>query len=421
MSVDSGAIRVVKFGGTSLADADLVAAAAQKVVSLADGGYSVVVVVSAQGGTTNELLSAARAIARKPSAREVDQLLITGEAASAALLAMAVDARGRAATSLVGVQTGIRAQGRHGWGRMAEIDRRRIDVLLHKGHVVVVAGFHGVTFKEEVLTLGRGGSDTAAVGLAAALGASDCEIYTDVDGVFTADPHLVPAARLLAGVSAEVMVEMSYAGARVLHPRAVDLALRSCIDIHVRNSLRPSTGTTVFGGLRKGIQGMIEDSGAVVGVAHDRAKARVMVWNRPSSLDCTPEFLGALAEESIEIDVVVRQGSSESGFELDFVVSLDQLDAVFEAAAELGLETTSDRNIATVSLVGTRMLERPGILSRSLSSLRSSRIEVKSFSVAQNRISLIVPEEHSGSAVNVLHRSMGLASRRDCSGSEVNV
>jgi aspartate kinase len=395
---------VQKFGGTSLGGVEKVARAARTVETAYRRGDRVAVVVSARGDTTDELLRLAAQTSAERPAREVDQLLATGEVASAALMAMALAALGVPAVSLTGAQAGLVAAGPHGAGVIAEVDPRPITSLLDRGAVAVIAGFQGVDGLGNVLTLGRGGSDTTAVALAAALHAR-CEIYTDVDGIYTGDPRLVPDARLLPVIAAPVMAEMAFAGARVMHSRAVELAALTDVELHVRSSSTGGPGTTVTSGRDE----LMESKGAVVAITHDPKVARVLVR---ADHDLAADVFAVLAAAGVPADLVARSGSGEAEFRMGFTVPIDRLELVqggLTAAADRHgghVEVTAD--VGKVSLVGTGLLNRPELAARMLAALAAAGIPTSWVSTTQLRTSVTLPRQRLSEAVILLHQEFAL-------------
>lgn len=367
------------------------------------------VVVSAPGDTTDDLLALASATGTTADMREIDQLLATGECSSAALMAMALQARNIPAVSLTGLQAGVLAAGKHGSGIISAVDTRRIAVLLSEGKVVVVAGFQGVNPDGDVITLGRGGSDTTAVALAAALGAERCEIYSDVDGVYSADPRVVAGARRLAAVDAGLMAEMSFAGAKVLHSRSVELAAMHGIEVHVRGSFSPEAGTVIPGGTN---YDMLETHGVIVAAAHDLDVARVLFHSRGARRDLAVDVLALLASNSVPVDLVARSGPQEDEFRMGFTIRRSDVAGIHESlldlARRLGGGVHIDEDVGKVSLVGMGLLNRPAYTARMLSALSAAGIVTSWISTSQLRTSVTVPLEHVIHATNVLHREFEL-------------
>ncbi|MEU1076538.1 MULTISPECIES: aspartate kinase [unclassified Streptomyces] len=401
---------VHKYGGSSLATIEQVRAVAQRVAATHRTGRPVVVVVSARGKTTDRLLRLAEAVGAPPAGRETDQLLATGENASAALLAMALHRTGVRAVSLVGAQTGILATGTHGRGVIVTVDTDGIDEVLARGAVAVVAGFQGLTARREVITLGRGGSDTTAVALAAELGAAHCEIYTDVDGVFTADPRLLPGARVLPAVDVDVMAEMAFAGARVMHARAVELAALRQVDIHVKHSARPGPGT-VIAAREETKADMLESPTTVTGVVLDADVARVTLRFDAGDADAATDVFAFLARESLTVDMAALSDES-TGVNIGITLHTDDVeplrDYLERRPGPPGRPMESDEGITKLSLVGTGLLSRPDSTARMLRCLKSAAIAPSSVSTSQMRISVTVPDGDAVRAARVLHDEFGL-------------
>jgi aspartate kinase len=401
---------VQKYGGSSLATPAHVHAVADRVAATRNRGDSVLVVVSARGDTTDQLLGLAGQFTdgTPDVRREVDQLLATGECASAALLAIALVGRGVPAVSLTGPQAGIQVRGRHGAGFIDSIGTGRIDALLTLGNVVVVAGFHGLDDQDDLVTLGRGGSDTTAVALAAVIGADRCEIYTDVDGVYTADPRLVPSARPMAAVACDVMAEMAFAGARVLHSRCVELAAARGVRVYVRNSFGNQLGTLIA---RRGDLPLLENDGAVVAVTHDPNVARVLVQARGRT-DLAVEALAILARHAVPVDLIARSGPDEDEFRMGFTVGRDDIGAVRpaleQAVAAHGGSVHVDVRVAKVSLIGMGLLNRPEYVARMTVALAGAGIATSWVSTSQLRASVTVPSERAADAVALLHKEFDL-------------
>ncbi|MGV9310710.1 aspartate kinase [Streptomyces sp. NPDC003691] len=400
---------VQKYGGTSLRTLDCVRRAALRVAAARRTGPAVAVVVSARGGRTDELLRLAADIGSGSPSRELDQLLAVGENESAALMALTLDGLGVPAVSLTGRQAGIEATDRHGEALISGIGARRVREALDGGRVAVVTGFQGIDRAGDVVTLGRGGSDTTAVALAARLGASACEIYTDVDGVFTADPRLLPAARLLPRVAPGVMAEMAFSGAKVLHTRCIELAAMEGVDVHVRNASSQAPGTTVAD---RPDDRPLETRRAVVAVTHDTDVARVLVHCRDSRRDLAPDVFGVLAAQGTAVDLVARSGPYESEFRMGFTIRRSQADsaraALHETATAHGGGVHIDENVGKVSVVGMGLLSRPEYTARLMAALAAAAIPTTWISTSQMRLSVIVPRERTADAVEVLHREFGL-------------
>ncbi|GAA1881079.1 aspartate kinase [Asanoa iriomotensis] len=398
-----------KYGGTSLRTLDHVRRAATRTAQAWRRGTRVAVVVSARGSRTDDLLRLAADVGAVDSSRELDQLLAVGEAESAALMALALDGLGVPAVSLTGPQAGIHTTDRHGDALISRIEAVRVREALDAGKVAVVTGFQGVDRRGDIATLGRGGSDTTAVALAARLRASACEIYTDVDGVFSADPRILPAARLLPWVHPGVMAEMAFAGARVLHTRCIELAAMEGVEVRVLNASSQAPGTTVVD--REDVR-PLETRRAVVAVTHDTDVARVLVHCREIRRDLAPDVFAVLAASGTVVDLVARSGQYESEFRMGFTVKRSQADAVRTALHELtagfGGGVHFDENVGKVSVVGMGLLSRPEYTARLMAALATAGIPTSWISTSQMRISVIVPRERTADAVETLHREFHL-------------
>ncbi|MEU3706385.1 aspartate kinase [Streptomyces anulatus] len=404
----TGDVVVQKYGGSSLATVSQVRQVADRVGALARSGRRVVVVVSAQGDATDELVGRADAVNPHPAGHELDQLLATGETASAALMAMALQRGGLAATALSGSRSGVLATGPHGAGVVVAIDTDQLRTLLDAGRTVVIAGFQGVTADGDIITLGRGGSDTTAVAVAAELRSGHCEIYSDVPGVFTADPRVVTDARLMPDVDIDVMTEMAFAGARVMHSRAVELAALYDVDILVGRSTATRTGTRIH---RRDGTDMLEDRTAVMAVVHDTDIARVTLRTHDTP-DPSPAVFRFLAEESIPADMTTVSSAPGGGFSLGLTVHRSHAADVSRSFSDLmaarrhGVEV--EDQVAKVSIVGQGLLSRPEYASRMLASLVGSGISARSLSASQLRVSVTVPRCDAVRAVGLLHSEFGL-------------
>ncbi|HXA59561.1 MAG TPA: aspartate kinase [Streptosporangiaceae bacterium] len=402
---------VRKYGGSSLSTFNKVLAVAEFTAAAMRAGRSLVLVVSAQGDTTDNLLRAVDEVSgqvRSPTvAREIDQLLATGECASAALLALAIRRLGVPAMSLTGAQAGIRAEGNPGSGVISHVRAGRVRRLLAEGIIPVVTGFQGITTGSDVITLGRGGSDTTAVAMAAVLGARSCEIYTDVAGVFAADPRIVSEARRLVSVDLSTMAEMAFAGARVLHSRAVELAMIYGVEIQVRSSLTHGPGTLISLPPRAD-DPMLENDGAISAIVHDLDVARVLVHSRAARTDLAAEVLSALAGLSIPIDMVARSGPYEDEFRMGFTIGRADIDRLRLALAAITAGPTVslrvDDELGKVSVVGIGLLSRPEYAARMITALSAEGITTSWISTSQLRASAIVARHRVIRAVEVLYR-----------------
>jgi aspartate kinase len=405
-------IVVQKYGGSSVATADHIRAVAGKVERARESGSDLVVVVSAMGKTTDRLLRLAGEVSRDPSPREIDQLLATGEEQSVALLAMALHDRGVSAVSLTGSQAGMTVTGRYGSGVISEIRPERIHGLLNEGRVVIVAGFQGMNSLGDVITLGRGGSDTTAVALAAALGAERCEIYTDVSGVYTADPSIVERARRISVISPEEMAEMSWRGAKVMHPRAVELGALYGVEIHVRSSFDEGAGTVITGGndLER-----LETRETLAGIVHDLDVSRVTLNGIRTGPGTLSRVFAPLAEGDISVDVIVESGTREGAADVAFTVRradfAEALRLAGEVADSLGGVVEGEENLGKVSVLGTGMLNRPGYAARMFASLGEAGIPIRMVSTSEIQVTCVVPAERVEEAVRQLHRNFELEER----------
>ncbi|MDH7602835.1 MAG: aspartate kinase [Armatimonadota bacterium] len=401
---------VQKYGGSSVATTEKIAAVAERVAERAKEAQ-MVVVVSAMGDTTDELISMAKQLCAMPDDRELDKLLATGEQASSALLAIALHNLGVKAVSLTGGQAGIITEKSAGKARILKIDCKRLKEELAAGNVVVVAGFQGITENAswaDITTLGRGGSDTTAVALAAALKADACEIYTDVDGVFTADPRLEPNARKLDTISYEEMLEMAGQGARVMHSRAVELGQLYGVEILVANAFGNVPGTII-----KEEDEDMEVRNPVRGIAHDMDVTRLTVVGVPDRPGIAAQIFHALAEANINVDVIVQNVSSEGRTDLSFTVA----DADFEKAKkaiepvieQLGAKgLLTDQNVAKVSIVGSGMRSSPGYADKMFSALAAEGINILSITTSEIRITCLIERDKVKRAVRALHKAFEL-------------
>jgi aspartate kinase len=401
------ALIVQKYGGTSVADAERIKDVARRVAARRAQGDQLVVVVSAMGDTTDRLLELARQVSDQPEARELDVLLSTGETVSMTLLAMALHALHVDAVSLSGAQAGLRTDTVYGRARILAIDPGRVRRELDRGRVVIVAGFQGITDELDVTTLGRGGSDTTAVALAAALRAKQCEIYTDVDGVYTTDPRVEPAARKLRDISYEEMLELAAVGAKVLHPRAVELGAVYDIPIIVASSFADAPGTLIHGGVE------MEQFNKVRGIAHDLDVAKVTVRGVPDRPGIAASIFEPLAEHYISVDTIVQNASEENLTDLTFTVASADLPKaapiVERVAKEIGArEVVADDGWGKVSIVGTGMQSAPGYAARMFRTLSDEGINIEMISTGEIRITCIVRREDAERAVRALHRAFEL-------------
>ncbi len=407
-------IVVQKYGGSSLADAEAIKRVARRIVESKREGHDVVVAVSAMGDSTDELLELASGVSPLPPAREMDMLLTAGERISMALVAMAISDMGYTAQSFTGSQAGVITDSAHGKAKIIDVTPGRISTSLAEGHVVIVAGFQGVSQDtKEITTLGRGGTDTTAVALAAALGADACEIYTDVDGVFTADPRIVPAARKIDSISYEEMLEMAANGSKILHLRCVEYGRRYNIPIHVRSSFSDKEGTWVVADPTEGNNTM--EQAIISGVAHDRSEAKITVLGVPDQPGQAARIFEVLAEAGINIDMIVQNVSESSTNRTDISFTLPQPDgqtamtSLSKVQDEIGFDgLLYDDKVGKVSLVGAGMRTHPGITAKFFTCLADADVNINMISTSEIRLSVVVGEDQVERAVQATHSAFGL-------------
>ncbi|MCG8589634.1 MAG: aspartate kinase [Proteobacteria bacterium] len=394
---------VQKYGGTSVGDPDRIRNVARRVVETAAAGHQVVVCVSAMSGETNALVALADELGgERPDAREVDVLLATGEQKTIALLAMAIKRLGREARSFTGGQMGMRTDRDHTRARIQDIDTVALRAVLDGGGVAVIAGFQGVDADGNITTLGRGGSDTSAVAVACALQADVCEIYTDVDGVFTTDPNLVPAAHKLERVSYEEMLEMASLGAKVLQIRSVKFAMRYGVPIHVRSSFKPDEGTWVVR------EEEVMERLVVSGVTYNRNEAKVRIKGVKDQPGVAGRLFTPLSDAGIVVDMIVQNLSSDGSTDMTFTVPVAEhdraLDIANQVAGEIGAAgVESDEKIAKVSIVGLGMQDHAGVAARMFRVLADEGINIQLISTSEIKVSVVIEEKYTELAVRALH------------------
>ena len=396
------ALLVQKFGGTSVADVDRIRAVAERVAASRAHGDHVVVVVSAMAGETNRLLALARAIAPAPDDRESDALVSTGEQVTAALAALALQQAGVPARSFLGHQVRIETDNAYGRARIVRVDVERLRETLAAGKVAVVAGFQGVDGEGSITTLGRGGSDTSAVALAAALEAETCEIYTDVDGVYTSDPRIVPRARKLDRISYDEMLELASLGAKVLQIRSVEFAKRYRVPVHVRSSFNQAEGTWVVE------EDATMNEVSVAGVAHDRDQAKLTLRQVPDRPGIAARLFGPIARANIVVDMIVQNVSSTSATDVTFTVprgDYEKARALAEGVArEIGAQgVAGELDVAKVSIVGVGMRTHAGIAARMFEVLAAEGINIQMISTSEIKVSVVINERYTELAVRALH------------------
>ena len=405
-------IVVQKFGGTSVANTEKIKSVADAVIKEKELGNDVVVVVSAMGHTTDYLLKMAKEISREPSDREMDMLLSTGEGVSMALLTMAIQAKGYNAISLNAMQIGIITENVHQKARIVDIKTEKLKENLQKGNIIVVAGFQGVTVDGEITTLGRGGSDTSAVALASALSATRCDIYTDVEGVYTTDPRIVPNASRLKSISYDEMLELSRAGANVLHPRSVETAKQVNVPLRVRSTFKlDNKGTLIIGAKN------MEFYQPVTGVAADLSQVRIVVCDVPDIPGHAAKIFGKLAKENISVDMIIQSYAKKVSNTNDIAFTIDKIDldktniVLDKIKSELNVgEIQVDDDIAKVSIVGAGMVDRPGIAATMFETIASLGVNIKMISTSEIKISCLVDRDDAEKSLVALHKVFELES-----------
>lgn len=393
---------VQKFGGTSLADSTKILAAARKAIRAQQNGNQVVMVVSAMGHNTDMLVELARELTDHPPAREMDMLLSTGEQVSVALMAMAIDSLGYQAISMTGAQIGIKTDSTHTKARIHSISTERMRKALDEGKIVIAAGFQGIDEHHNITTLGRGGSDTTAVALAAVLGADSCEIYTDVDGVYTTDPRVLPEARMVKQVSYDEMLELASLGAGVMHSRSIEFAKKFSAPIHVRNSFADIPGTMI-------VTDPEAPGQAVSGATLVKNEARVTVLGVPDRPGASLTIFSKIAAKNISVDMIVQNIGADAKADVSFTVFRDDLpatlQAVAEAAEELGAEGfTQDENVSKVSVVGLGMATQTGVAQKMFRALADNNVNILMITTSEIKISVLVSRDQGAPALRTVHR-----------------
>lgn len=406
------ALVVQKYGGSSVGSAERIKRVAERIVATKKAGNDVVVVVSAMGDTTDELLDLARQVSPVPPARELDMLLTSGERISMSLLAMAINSLGAEARSYTGSQAGVITTSVHGKARIIDVTPSRIQDATSEGAIAIVAGFQGVSQdSKEITTLGRGGSDTTAVALAAATKADVCEIYTDVDGVYTADPRIVPNAKKLDTISYEEMLEMAACGAKVLMLRCVEYARRYNVPVHVRSSFSNKTGTIVSGS----VEDLPVEQAMITGVAHDRSEAKITVTAVPDHPGIAAKIFRVVAQAELDIDMVVQNVSQAASGRTDITFTLAKVDgpravaALEKARGEIGFDQVLyDEHVGKVSLIGAGMRSHPGVTATFCEALATAGVNIDIISTSEIRISVICRDTQLDDAVRALHDAFDL-------------
>jgi aspartate kinase len=409
------ALLVQKFGGTSVGSIGRIQAVAEKVAAARSEGHDVVVVVSAMSGETNRLLSLAHEISEQPSSREMDVLLSTGEQVTIALLSMALEEQNCRARSFTGAQVHIRTDSAHSKARIIDIDAAKVKKALKAGEVVVIAGFQGIDEHGNITTLGRGGSDTTAVAMAAALEADECHIFTDVDGVYTADPRVEPKARRLDIITYEEMLEMASLGSKVLQIRSVEFARKYNVQLRVLSSFEEGEGTLITAEDESMEQALIS------GIAHNKDEAKLTVVGVPDSPGIAYRILGPIADANIEVDMIVQNVGVDNTTDFTFTVNRTDyqkaLDILKKTAGELdATDVTGDNSIVKISVVGVGMRSHAGIASKMFNALSKEGINIKMISTSEIKISVVVDEKYLELGVRTLHSEFNLEGSADLGG-----
>ncbi|APH04152.1 aspartate kinase [Bacillus weihaiensis] len=401
-------IIVQKFGGTSVGSVERILHVAQRVIQEKNAGHDVVVVVSAMGKSTDQLVDLANQISSKPSKREMDMLLTTGEQVTISLLSMALAEKGYEATSFTGWQAGVETEASHGNARILNIQTENVKTELSKGKIVVVAGFQGVSEDGQITTLGRGGSDTTAVALAAALKAEKCDIYTDVTGVYTTDPRCVKSARKLESISYDEMLELANLGAGVLHPRAVEFAKNYQVALEVRSSMENERGTLIEE------ESSMEQNLVVRGIAFEDQVTRVSVLGLPNELTTLSTIFTTLATNGVNVDIIIQNTTSDLKTSISFSVKTNALEdtiSILEQHKSILQfdKIESESQLAKVSIVGSGMVSNPGVAAEMFDVLANEGIQVKMVSTSEIKVSTVVDQVHMVDAVNALHDAFELS------------
>jgi aspartate kinase len=402
---------VQKYGGTSVGNLERIKKVASRIVSYAKKGKKVVVVVSAMGDTTDELINIAKKINPYPAEREMDMLISTGEQISSALLAMAIHQKGFEAISFTGHQVGIITDTFHTKAKILKIETKRIKKELESGKIVIVAGFQGISTDKEITTLGRGGSDLSAVALACALGAKICEIYTDVEGIYTADPRIVKDAKKIDYITFDEMLELASRGAKVMQTRAVEVAKKFNLPLHVRSSFTGKEGTIIMEKIS-----YIEEP-VVRGVALQEKEAKITICNVPDKPGIAAKIFNSLAQESINVDMIVQNVSHKKITDISFTVPKDSLHKAIKVSKEISKKigagkVISDEDIAKVSIVGVGMRSHSGVAAKCFSALAKEKINIEMISTSEISISCVVRKECGKNALKILHKEFALSKKK---------
>ncbi len=397
----------MKFGGSSVGSADRIKRVAARIAEKKNQGHQCVVVVSAMGDTTDELIDLSNQLNQNPPSREMDMLLTTGEQISMSLLAMALHQLNVKAVSMTGWQCGVMTDSAHGRARIIDIQTDRIEQAIKEDYIVIVAGFQGVSEALEITTLGRGGSDTTAVALAAALKANCCEIYTDVDGVYSTDPRIVKVASKLEEISYDEMLELAHLGAAVLHPRAVEYAKQYHVPLMVRSSFNHNEGTEVKE------EAVMEQGVAVRGIAYDKNVARISILGVEDVPGILATVFGALAEVDIDVDIIVQSGVMNGRADFSFTIQIKDIDKAIETIQSLAKminfkEVTSERDLVKISIVGAGMVSHPGVAAKMFDVISKQGVSIKLVSTSEIRLSCIIEVDKLTEVILALHTAYGL-------------
>lgn len=401
------ALYVMKFGGSSVGDIERMKRVAKRIVEKKQEGHQCVVVVSAMGDTTDELIDQSKSLNENPPAREMDMLLTTGEQISVALLSMAVHQLGHQAMSMTGWQAGFRTDGTYGRARIVDIQSERVKNALQEGQIVIVAGFQGMSEVGEITTLGRGGSDTTAVALAAAIQADVCEIYTDVDGIYSTDPRIVNCARKLKEISYDEMLELANLGAAVLHPRAVEYAKHNSVCLVVRSSFNYNEGTIVKE------EATMEQGVVVSGIAYDKNVARISILGVADLPGVLAKVFGALANEHIDVDIIVQSGVLNGEADFSFTTALADCERAVSVIENIRgevpyREVTSERDLVKISIVGAGMVSHPGVAAKMFEIISRTGVSIKMVSTSEIKVSCVVAADNLHDIIRALHTGYGL-------------
>jgi aspartate kinase len=397
----------MKFGGSSVGTAERIKKVAARIIEKKLEGHRCVVVVSAMGDTTDDLIDLSKQITEHPSPREMDMLLSTGEQVSVALLSMAIREMGHDAVSYTGWQSGMLTDSVHGKARIKDIRPNRLLASLDEGKIVVVAGFQGISEEGEITTLGRGGSDTTAVAIAAALKADLCEIYTDVDGIYSTDPRIVKHAKKLEQISYDEMLELAHLGAAVLHPRAVEYAKNYRVPLVVRSSFNHNEGTLVKE------EAELEQGAAVRGIAYEKNIARISILGVEDQPGILSKVFTALADKNIDVDVIVQSGVTDGHADFSFTVAMDDLEAAIATVKDIRSEVnfrevTSETDLVKVSIVGAGMVSHPGVAAKMFTTIANQGVSIKLVSTSEIKVSCIIDRSKLTEVILALHTAYGL-------------